>query len=233
MEEYDTWKANPTPENMGRIVAALDPVLHSEVQRFQGPKPLLHSKARALAVKAVRSYDPASGAQLRSWVTTNLQPLSRYGQRLRAVHAPEVAIRQSAHVNRVRQELSDEYGRDPSDTELADAVGISRKRLKSLRTLVRPQVAEGTIATPEDEDSTAGVPAVIMPHRMSVVEDMVYEALSPRDRSIFDWKTGRHGRGMLANQDIATRLGVTPALISQRSQAIADQIQAAMAREGD
>lgn len=231
MIEYDTWKTDPTPENLGKVVSAMDPVINSEIQRFTGPKPLLRSKARALAIKAVRSYDPASGAQLRSWVTTNLQPLSRYGQQLRAVHAPEVAIRQAAEVNRVRMEMSDNLGRDPEDQELADEVGISVKRIKDIRRMVKPTISEGGMAEPQDEDSVAGMPAISQPNKLSLAEEMVYDSLSPRDKAIFDWKTGKRGKPLLSNQEIARRLGVTPALISQRSQGIAMQIQQVTARE--
>lgn len=225
MTEYDTWLADPTPDNLAQVVRSFDPVINSEIQRFPGPKPLLRSKARALAIKAVKTYRPTEGAQLRSWVVTQLQPLARYGQQLRPVHAPEVAIRQAAEVNRVRGEMSDEFGRDPTDDELADQVGISVKRIKDVRRMVKPTVAEGSMAEPADEDSTPGLPGVSHINKLNVTEEAVYDSLSPRDRSIFDWKTGKHGKVLLSNQEIARRLGVTPALISQRSQQIAMQIQ--------
>lgn len=231
MIEYDTWRADPTPENLGKVVSALDPVINSEIQRFSGPKPLLRSRAKALTVKAIKTYDPMSGAQLRSWATTHMQQLARYGQRLRAVHAPEVAIRQAAEVNRVRMEMADTLGRDPEDEELADAVGISVKRIRDVRRMVKPTVAEGAMAEPADEDSVAGMPAISQPNKLSLAEELVYDSLTPRDRAIFDWKTGRKGKTLLSNQEIARRLGVTPALISQRSQLIARQIQQVMARE--
>jgi RNA polymerase primary sigma factor len=225
MIEYDNWVTSPTPDNMAQIMKALDPLINSEIQRFSGPKPLLRSKARTLAVKAVRTYKPAEGAQLKSWVVTQLQPLSRYGQQLRPVRAPEMAIRQAAEVNRVRQEMSDEMGRDPTDDELADQVGISVKRIQNVRRMVRPAITEGSMAEPTEEDSTTAVPGVSTVNKLTLAEEAVYDSLSPRDRAIFDWKTGKHGKVLLSNQVIAQRLGVTPALISQRSQLIASQIQ--------
>lgn len=225
MTEYDDWLADPTPAKLALAVRALDPAINSEIQRFPGPKPLLRSRARALTVKAIKSYDPAQGAQLRSWVVTQLQPLSRYGQQLRPVHAPEMAIRQAAEVNRVRGEMADKLGRDPDDNELADETGISVKRILAVRKMVRPSVAEGGMAEPADEDATAGLPGVSTANKLSLATEVVYDSLSPRDRAIFDLKTGGHGKTSISNQEIARRLGVTPALISQRSQQIAEQIQ--------
>ena len=222
LPEYQQWQEQQTPENMAKILEHMAPVINSEIQRFPGPKPLLRSKARALTVKAVRSYDPNSGAQLHSWVVTQLQPLSRYGQQLRPIHAPEVAIRQAAEVNRHRQELNESMGREPTDLELADKVGISQKRIRDIRDMVRHSAAEGSLV-PQGEES-ADLPVVSTTNQLPVVEEAVYSALGPRDQAIFDWKTGRNGKPELSNQEIARRLGVTPALISQRSQTIAQQI---------
>ncbi len=76
-----------------------------------------------------------------------------------------------------------------------------------------------------ESDEGIALPAVSMENKMPVVEEVVYGSLSPRDRAIFDWKVGRNGKTTISNQEIARRLGVTPALISQRSQQIAQQIQ--------
>lgn len=225
MQEYDSWLTDPTPENLAKTVRALDPTINSEIQRFPGPKPLLRSRARVLTVKAIRSYKPTEGAQLRSWVVTQLQPLSRYGQQLRPVHAPEMAIRQAANVNRIRQEMSESLGRDPEDHELADEAGISVKRIKAVREMVRHSMSEGGMAEPKDEDSTAGLPGVSVSNKLDLSTDAVYDSLSPRDKAIFDLKIGGHGKTAIPNQEIARRLGVSPALISQRSQQIAEQIQ--------
>lgn len=222
MIEYDEWVNDPTPENLAKVVDVLQPTINSEVQRYTGPKPLLRARGKSLAIKAIRTYDPAQGAKLRSWVVTQLQPLSRYGQQLRPVSAPEAAIRQAAEVNRVQTEMSDELGRDPSDTELADKTGISAKRIKKLRTMVVPSVNEGVFEPNAERDAT--LPGTVLANKTDLAEDMVYDSLSDRDKAIYDMKTGKHGKTAISNQLIAKRLGVTPALVSQRSRQIAEQI---------
>lgn len=223
-DAYAKWALDPTPDNMAAAVGALDPIINAEIQRFSGPKPLLRSRARGLAVRAIRTYDPKSGARLQSWLTTQMQPLARYGQQLQPLYAPEVAVRQAAQVNRVSKELSDELGHNPSDEELADAIGISVKRIKAVRSMVKPVVAEGAMSGVDGSDEPAGMPGVDSPKSLSTAEEAVYQSLNPRDKMIFDLKTGKHGKTALPNKDIALRLGVTPALISQRTQAMAMQI---------
>ena len=223
--EYDMWAQDPTPENLAKIITELEPTINAEVQRFPGSKPLLRGRAKSLTVKAVQSYKPAEGTQLRSWVITQLQPLARYGQQLRPVHAAEVAIRQAAEVNRIRGELSDELDRDPTLVELADATGISSTRIKRIREQVKPTMSEGSFMEADNPEDVNSLPGTTLPNRMDTSEEIVYDSLDPRDKTIFDWKTGKHGKTQLANQEIAKRLGVTPAMITQRSYQIALQIR--------
>lgn len=230
---YDAWLADPTPDNMANIVTSLEPAINSEIQRYSGPKPLLRSKARGLAIQAIKKYDPARGAQLRSWVVTQLQPLSRYGQSLRPIHASEMAIRQAAELNRVSTELSDEIGHTPNHEELADHTGLSVKRIKMLRRTVIPVVSEGTIAGNAETDEGPNLPGTNQSNMLGNAEEIVYDSLNERDRQIYDWKIGRHGKPVLSNGEIAKRLGVTPALISQRSSQLAIQIRDLASRKGD
>lgn len=220
--EYKAWLNDPSPENMSKIVDAMSPVINSEIQRYSGPKPLLQTKAKGLAISAIRSYDPKSKAKLPSWVVTQLQPLSRYSQQLRPIHASEAVIRQSAEISRLHKELSDELDREPTEEELSDHVGISVAKIKRIRSSVPAVLSASTFET-SNEDEQSNLPAVTVPNRLSTAEDAVYASLGSRDKAIFDLKTGRGGQ-MLSNGDIAKRMGVTPALVSQRSKFIADQI---------
>lgn len=219
---YATWAASPTPENMKAVLDCLDPTINSEIQRFSGPKPLLRSRARALAVKAVRSYDPTSGAKLRSWVVTQLQPLSRYNNMLKPVYAPEDAARKSYAVSKARASFVDEYGRDPTDEELADAVGISVARLRKVQKMTPAVVNEPRDTG--DEDDTAPDYAVYQSNPVRAASEAVYDGLNGRDRQIFDFRTGSHGHAPMRGQDIAALLRVSPAFVTQRSNDIAGRI---------
>lgn len=229
-DAYATWAADPTPENMKAVLDDLDPAINSEIQRFSGPKPLLRSRARALAVKAVRSYNPASGAQLRSWVVTQLQPLSRYNNSLKPVYAPEDAARKSYAVARARDVFIDENGRDPTDKELADAVGISVSRLHKVQ-----KMTPATVNEPDKADADAETSQEFAIYNSNPVQDAsaaVYSGLSDRDKRIFDMRTGSHGVGEASGRDIASLLKVSPAYVTQRSNAIANLIRDTAGRVG-
>lgn len=227
---YAAWAADPTPENLKAVLDDLEPTINAEVQRFSGPKPLLRSRARALAVKAVRSYDPASGARLRSWVVTQLQPLSRYNNALKPVYVPEDAARKSYAVSRARESFVDEYGRDPTDEELADRVGISVARLRKVQRMT-PAVVNEPQAAGEEDDNVPDY-AIYRSNPVQAASDAVYDGLGERDRRIFDLRTGSHGQAAMSGQDIAALLKVSPAFVTQRANDIADRIVGAAGRAG-
>lgn len=227
---YATWAAHPTPENMKAVLDDLDPTINSEIQRFSGPKPLLRSRARALAVKAIRSYDPAGGTKLRSWVVTQLQPLSRYNNSLKPVYVPEDAARKSYAVSKAREAFVDEHGRDPTDEELADEVGISVARLRKVRQMTPAVVNEPQEAAGDDD--TAPDYAVYRDNPVQAAAAAVYGGLDERDRRIFDLRTGSHGQRQMQGQDVASLLKVSPAFVTQRANAIATRIVDAARRVG-
>ena len=227
-DRYTEWLADQTPANMAKVLGSMDYIVNTEVHRYPGPKALLRGKAKKLAVDAVKSYDPASGAKLPSWVTTQMQQLSRYGNTLqRPVKTPEVALRQAAEINARRQELTDELGDAPTDEQLADVTGLSIRRIQSLQKMVRPSVGEASLESDGEGGEAAVYPAVDEegdPRFREAVE-MVYAGLDPRDKMIYDLKTGRNGQPSVDNASIAKRLGVSAGLISQRSLDITNRIR--------
>ena len=220
-DSYGRWLADPTPQNMKTVLDDLDTTINAEIQRFSGPKPLLKSKARALAVKAVKTFNPASGSKLRSWVVTQLQPLSRYNNSLKPIKVPEDAARQSYLVHKTRERLIDETGRDPTDAELADATGVSVKRLRRIQHMTPATVNEPVQSS---EDETTADLAVYRSNPAQAAASAVYDALDRRDKMIFDMRTGMHGRRERSGKDIADMLRVSPAFVTQRSNAIAERI---------
>jgi len=220
---YDDWKQNPTPENMGKVLSYLDPAITTEVARYGGGG-VLKSKARVLAVQAVKSYDPRAHAHLRSWVVTNLQPLNRYKASLTPLRMPEVASRKAAELHRLEKEHEAETGRVLDDAELADRVGVPVRNVAKLRALRRAVVSEGTLAQQESGDeSTSSSPAVDSATSMDYAASEVYKELDDQQRVIFDSVIG----GDTDKLTIAKRLGVSPAYVSQQAASIANRIQQA------
>lgn len=219
---WETWQTDPTPEHMSAVLKDLDPVIVSEAQRYPGPKSILYWQGKQLTRDAVKSYDPTRGTTLRTWVTTQLKPLNRYGQRLSPVRIPEAVRRNAAELHSVTEKMHDELGRLPTDVELADETGLSVTKLQKLRSRVGVSMSDSQMV---DQEGNPQTPAVIMPKVTDFASDAVYGDLDPQEQLIYDWKTGSHGRDRIANKEIAVRLKVSPAYVTQLSQKIAQRIQ--------
>jgi DNA-directed RNA polymerase specialized sigma subunit len=221
-ELYQNYLQNPGKPTLGPVLRALDPIITAETHRYEGPKDLLKGRAKLIAAESVKTYDPSRGASLSTWVTGNLRSLSRYGKTLQPVKVPEVARQRAAELERRRQEIWDAKGEEPTDTELADDLGISVKKVRWLKNKTLAVMNTGGFDT-EDDDARS-LPGTVQSNQLPESVDAVYSGLSPRDRKIFDMKTGRTG-APVPNHLIAKRLGLTPAMISDRSRYIAERIK--------
>lgn len=226
LPEYELWRKNPTSKNLNAVLNALMPTINSELQRFNGPPHVLKAKAKLLAINAIKTYNPKSGAHLRSWVVTQLQPLSRYSQKLKPVYVPELAARQAAELNTARQRLSDELGREPTDEELADELGLSVNKIKKLKSAVPAVMSESSIVdmNVSDDFSSGNLPAVVSPNTLDLAQSIVYESLDPNSKKLYDLKTKPQNGKYLSNKEIASLLNISPARVSQRTKEIAEEI---------
>lgn len=219
---YAAWKSTPGPDTMASVVRALEPTIASEVYNYPGSKPLLRMRAKPLVIQAIKSYDPSRGAALRSWATTNLRPLSRASNQLRLVHASEDNIRLADEANTLRGAMSDELGRDPTDNELADRAGVSVTRLRKAREAVPAVTSEGVYVS---EAGVSQLPAIETQERSETAVEGIYQSLDTDGKQLLDWALGRNGQPRLPSNEIARRLNISPAAVSQRLKALSARIQ--------
>jgi DNA-directed RNA polymerase specialized sigma subunit len=223
-DEYIKWQTEPTPSNMSGVLRSLDPAITRELQRYDGPREVLKTRARLLAAQAVKTYDPTQGAALGSWVVTNMKPLSRYAGNISIARTPEVSRQRAAELSTYSKDFEMQHGREPSDDELADESGMSKLQVTKLRHRVPRVRSESAHMDAGGPDFDTDLPAETGGIPVSYSFDVVYKGLNPREKAIADMKTGRKGKA-LSNQEIARRLGVSAPYISQVSASIAKKVQ--------
>lgn len=214
---YDAWKLDPSQANMAGVIRAVEPYLAAVVRDYNGPKPLLLSKARSMVPDLVRKFDPTKSG-LRTWLDRGMQPLSRYAHRLRPIHMSEAVARQAAEVNSRRMELADQLLRDPDDNELAEYTGVSVGRLKKLRAKAPATVAESSFSDLSGEQL---LPATQTSSHMGEAADIVRENMTPAERQVYDGRT----TGGLGVAQLAKSLHTSPASISQTAARLTDRIK--------
>ena len=221
---YNKWVVSRSPEDMAEVVNAFMPTVNAEIMQYSGPKELLRSRARFLVTQAVKSFDPMGGARLNSWVVTYLKQLSRYGKRLRPVRASEAMIRNAAELAEVEKRLEDDLGRKPTEDELVDETGWSRKTISDIRKSSVASVSESMFGTDDEGEGTRPEPGLVRPSSLPYAAEAVYMSLDDKGKAIFDGKTGMHGKKQMSGSSLADMLNISGAAVSQRASAIGDAI---------
>jgi len=221
-EPYLAWKQNPTPENTDKLLTAVQPVLKSAVRTYTSTGgPLLHARAKQLALDAFQSYAP-DRAPLKSHLMSRLQRLRRYATReMSPIRVPEGVAAERQRLAEAERVFADRFARPPSDQELADHLGISVKRLQHVRQYRLPAITSHL----RDETGMQFDPSVQRTGRTDDAwAELVYGDLPARDQYIMERSLGMHGHRPMSAKEIAKSLQITPAAVSQRMKRIQQQL---------
>lgn len=214
---YRTWSAKPDKANTAKMLSAIDSDINKGVMAHIGQmNPLLKSRARIMTAKALKKYNPDE-ASLSTFVVNNLQSLKRENRKqTQIISVPERVFYDQNYVREAETGFELENGRLPTDEELADATGLSLRRLNHIRKF-HQGISEGSLAV-EDEDSEFSFsPAVTGGKRnISPFVNVVYDDADQIDKKIMEWTFGLNGNQKLPNHVIASKLRITPGAVSQR-----------------
>ena len=221
---YELWKSNPTSDNLGLAVKAAEPTISSAIKTYAG-KGNVKSKAKLLTIGALNSFKNDKGASLSTHIYSQLQPLRREAlKRSNVLGVSERYTQEKARIRDARTDFLDRFDRDPSDDELADEIGLSPKRINFLDKVNNSTLSEGKATESAGEDDDASLPGVASASKEDTWASYVHHDSSPLDQKILEWKTGFGGKPILSAIEIAKRLNLTPASISQRSAKLSKRI---------
>jgi DNA-directed RNA polymerase specialized sigma subunit len=214
---HSRWVKDRSPKNMSDLLDHLQPDMDRAISSYGGNvNPVARGTARMLAIKAVKSYQPKEKAQFRSWFNTQMQPLSRQMRDQKfTVKVPEAKARESFALRNALAELEAKNGLVPSEAELADQLHIPPKRIRALLAATTPEVVSENQSPDTEPDET------------QYMQDLVYHSVSPADQLIMQHAFGYGGHPILSGKDLAKKLRVTPAAVSQRVAKLQSMLQQA------
>lgn len=217
---FKAWKTTPNPATTNALLTAVQPAMDKAIKSHVGnPTPLIKGHAKQLAIQAFQTYDP-SKAGLHTHLSRQLQGLKRFNrQQSQPLRMPDRSQFELAHLHRGQLELEEQFGREPTYSELADHTGFSLKKIEQLHRVGMP-VAESTFA---GDESDFDLPARFDDERARAIRDLVHSELDPSGQKIMEWTLGLHGP-VLPNKEVAARLGLTAGAISQRKARIQAQL---------
>jgi RNA polymerase primary sigma factor len=177
-------------------------------------------------MKAVERFDPAMGGKLSTYAAWWIkQAIKRaLANQSKTIRLPVYVVDRISKIRRASLQMSEELGREPTDEELAQEIGISRSKVSQLKTAsIRPASLDAPIShddstelgeTVGDED--AQTPFELLRDKNLRDElSFLFEVLDDRERKIIVQRFGLDGGKPKTLEEVGKKFGVTRERIRQ------------------
>jgi len=178
-------------------------------------------------MKAVDRFDPAKGGKLSTyaawWIKQSIK--RALANQSKTIRLPVHLVDKIARLRRVAMRLSEEFGRDPTDDELAEEMELPVAKIAHLRTAsIRPASLDAAVSQDEDSATLGEIvkdEAALTPYDLlqgQNLREVVREQLpllDERERKILSLRFGLDGKKELTLEEIGKKFKVTRERIRQ------------------
>jgi RNA polymerase primary sigma factor len=194
--------------------------------------------------KAVERFEPGKGAKLSTyamwWIKQSIK--RALANQSKTIRLPVHLVDKVAKVRRVSLQMSDELGREPTDDELGEEIGIAPEPVARLRSVgIRPASLDAPIG---DDDSTefgevigdedAQTPFELLRDESLRGEvDGLIAVLDSREKKIISQRFGLDGGKPKTLEDVSKGFGVTRERIRQLQNIALAKLRRALSKRED
>jgi RNA polymerase primary sigma factor len=187
-------------------------------------------------MKAVERFDPAKGGKLSTygswWIKQSIK--RALANQSKTIRLPVHMVDKIAKLRRITRMLTEASGREPTDEELCEETGISRKKLTMLkRAAQRPTSLDAPVGDDEsssyseiigDERAVNPLDALSDKNMHGELDDLL-EVLDERESKIIDARFGLGGKTPMTLEEVGRQFGVTRERIRQLQNIALDKMR--------
>ena len=177
-------------------------------------------------MKAVERFDPKKGGKLSTygswWIKQSIK--RALANQSKTIRLPVHLVDKISKMRRVAMKLQEELGREPTDEELADEMGMTPTRVRQMRlAAIRPASLDAPIGDDESnnfsevvEDENAPTPYENLEDKtvVAMLQDMV-KHLDEREATILRYRFGLDGGTEKTLEEVGEKFGVTRERVRQ------------------
>ena len=177
-------------------------------------------------MKAVERFDPAKGGKLSTygswWIKQSIK--RALANQSKTIRLPVHLVDKISKMRRTAMRLQEEFGREPSDDELGEELGITASRVAQLRTAaIRPASLDAPIGDDESnnfaevvQDENAYSPYEELEDKTvtRMLQEMI-KTLDPREATILRYRFGLDGGPEKTLEEVGQKFGVTRERVRQ------------------
>lgn len=228
---YEAYKNDPNPKTLSAVVNDLSNTINYALASNNAlGNPVVSSQAKLITAKAIKNYNPNYNVTLPTYVTSQLQKLTRISREAsQPIKIPERFIYESQALKSAEEELYNKNLREPTISELTDVTGFSAAKIAKIRSKSQlKQLSEGNFYTSADNDSDnvkedASAEAGDRANFSNEAMAYVYNDLDYKSKKIFEHITGYGGAKILDFNDIADKLNLSLSQVYRISKKLADK----------
>jgi len=177
-------------------------------------------------MKAVERFDPAKGGKLSTygswWIKQSIK--RALANQSKTIRLPVHLVDKISKMRRTAMKLQEEFGREPTDEELGEELGISASRVAQLRTAaIRPASLDAPIGDDDSnnfaevvQDENADTPYEHLEEKTvtRMLQEMV-KTLDDREATILRYRFGLDGGSEKTLEEVGQKFGVTRERVRQ------------------